>query len=206
MAEEKKQDQKEKAKADEEKGGKGITKNSSKKTKDKIKVLEKELEEKEKLLREKEAEKEQVLEKLQRAKADFANYKKRVEKARFQDKIRAQEEIILELLPVLDNFERALAVEFSSKEVEKFGQGVDMIFKQIKKILAQKGLEEIPAEGKPFDPQIHEAVERVYDENKGEDIVVEVIQKGYKIDDRVLRPSMVKVNKGGDRDEQNSGD
>ncbi len=163
--------------------------------------LKQELEKAREIIREKEEENEQLMGRLQRAKADFANYKKRVEKNRFQDRLRAQEEVILELLPVLDNFERALQVSPEDKEAQNLCKGVEMIFKQLWTILREKGLEEVEALEKPFDPNLHEAVERVCLEDKPAEMVVEVVQKGYKMGDKVLRPSMVKVNKGGDEDE-----
>lgn len=163
--------------------------------------LKGELEKARQLIKEKEEENEQLMARLQRAKADFANYKKRIEKNRFQDRVRAQEEVILELLPVLDNFERALQVNPENKEAQNLCKGVEMIFKQLWTTLKELGLEEIEALGKPFDHNLHEAVERVCLEDKPAEMVVEVIQKGYKMGARVLRPSMVKVNKGGDEDE-----
>ncbi len=176
-------------------------KREEKEHKQEIKELKKEIEKIRELMEKKEEENEQLVARLQRAKADFSNYKKRIEKNRFTDKLRAQEELILDLLPVLDNFERALQVNPENKEAKNLCKGVEMIFKQLWTVLQQIGLQEIEALDKPFDPNLHEAVERICLEDKPAEMVVEVVQKGYKMGDRVLRPSMVKVNKGGDDDE-----
>ncbi len=172
-----------------------------KEKKQEVAELRAELEGVKESIQQKQEENEQLVARLQRAKADFANYKKRVEKSRFQDKIRAQEEIILELLPVLDNFERALQVNPKDKEARNICKGVEMIYKQLLTLLQEKGMEEIEALDQPFDPHFHEAVERVWVEEKPAEMVVEVIQKGYRMGEKVLRPSLVKVNKGGDEDE-----
>ncbi len=166
-----------------------------------LKELENHLQNTREKLREMEEENEELLARLQRARADFSNYKRRIEKDRFQDRVRAQEELILELLPILDNFARALQVSPRSKEARNLCQGVEMIYKQLWSVLEQRGLEEIEALNKPFDPNLHEAVERVYQEDKPAEMVVEVLQKGFKVGEKILRPSMVKVNKGGDEDE-----
>ncbi len=167
----------------------------------KLEKLEEHLLDTREKLREMEQENEELLARLQRARADFSNYKKRIEKDRFQDRVRAQEELILELFPVMDNFNRALEVSPRSKEARNLCRGVEMIYKQLWDVLEKRGLEEIEALNQPFDPNFHEAVERVNYEDKPAEMVVEVLQKGFKLGDKVLRPSMVKVNKGGDEDE-----
>ncbi len=167
----------------------------------KLEELENHLQNTREKLREMEKENEELLGRLQRARADFSNYKKRIEKDRFQDRVRAQEELILELCPILDNFVRALQVSPRSKEGRNLCRGVEMIYKQLWSVLEKRGLEEIEALNRPFDPNFHEAVERVNLEDKPAEMVVEVLQKGFKLGDKVLRPSMVKVNKGGDEDE-----
>ncbi len=148
-----------------------------------------------------EAETANLVNRLQRAQADFINYKKRVERTRFQDKARYEGNLIMDLLPILDNLERALNFDCSDEEQKKFIKGLDLIIKQFKDLLFKKGLEEIPALDKQFDPYCHEAVEQVMDENIANNLIVEVLQKGYMFGERVLRPSLVKVNIGGMEDE-----
>ncbi len=122
--------------------------------------------------------------------AEYANYKVRTAKemdARYND---AKLDILKNILPVLDNFERGLAMECADGA---YKQGVELIFKQFTDLLAQYGVEEIQAKGQTFDPNLHNAVMHVDDEAFGENEIVEVFQKGYKQGDKVLRYSMVKV-------------
>lgn len=128
-----------------------------------------------------------------RAKADFDNYRKRTQKEIREMHMYAAEEFIKDMLPVMDNFERALdSVE------DKFGavyQGIEMIYQQLKNVLAQYEVREIEALGEIFDPRYHEAAMRVNCEEYDDETVVEVFQKGYTYHSRVIRPSMVKVAK-----------
>lgn len=122
--------------------------------------------------------------------AEYDNYKKRTAReldARYAD---AKCDVLKSILPVIDNFERGLAVE---TEDAAYKEGVVLIFKQFLDLLTQNGVTEIEAQGKPFDPALHNAVMHVEDENAGENEVVEVFMKGYKQGDKVLRHSMVKV-------------
>jgi len=149
----------------------------------------------EKLSRELESiqkEKEELFGQLQRLQADFDNYRKRTKEEREQVADNALAEFMKSLLPVLDNFERALE---SAGENEGFTSGVRMIFKQLKETLEKEGLETIEAEGKVFDPYIHEAVVQVDSSDHEENTVVEELQKGYKFRGKLVRPSMVKVAK-----------
>jgi molecular chaperone GrpE len=127
---------------------------------------------------------------LQRLKADFMNYRKRIKKEKEGIKLSAQIEIIEEILPIIDNFERALNSD--DKKVE-FKEGVQLIHKQLLNSLKQTGLEKINSEGKEFDPKYHEAIMQIEDSDSESGIVVEEIQKGYMYDDKVIRPAMVKV-------------
>ena len=95
------------------------------------------------------------------------------------------------LLPVVDNFERAVGSATDTEDT--LYTGVLMILKQLRDVLAELGVEEIPAEGEPFDPNYHNAVMHVEDESCDDNVVVEVFQKGYKLGDKVIRHSMVKV-------------
>ncbi|RQD78682.1 MAG: nucleotide exchange factor GrpE [Candidatus Syntrophonatronum acetioxidans] len=149
----------------------------------------------EKLSRELESlqkEKEELFAQLQRLQADFDNYRKRARVEREQVADNALAEFMKSLLPVLDNFERALD---SAGEDEGFASGVRMIFKQLKETLEKEGLEAVEAEGQFFDPYVHEAVVQVESSEHEENIVVEELQKGYKFKGKLVRPSMVKVAK-----------
>ena len=125
--------------------------------------------------------------------ADFQNYKKRVEKEKSDIHAYANEKIINKLLNVMDNFERALV--HAPQEASKFHEGMEMILTQLKEVIAEAGAEEIAALGNPFDPNFHNAVmmEDVEDEKK--DTVIDVLQKGYTLKGKVIRPSMVRVGK-----------
>ncbi len=129
-------------------------------------------------------------EKFKRTQADFANYRRRVKQEKADLNVKYKCEIVENLLPVLDNFERALETE---EPDEEFVKGVEMIHKQFKKALQKEGIEEIEAEGKEFDHKLHEAVEKVEDSEKEEGTVAEEVQTGYKLQDSVIRPALVKV-------------
>ncbi|MFJ7971354.1 nucleotide exchange factor GrpE [Psychrobacillus sp. NPDC096389] len=129
-----------------------------------------------------------------RLRADFENYKRRVQLDKEADyKYRAQS-VLSDILPVLDNFERALAVETTSEEAASLAKGVEMVYRSLLDAVAKEGLEQIEAEGVPFDPNFHQAVMQEKDDSKDSGIVLQELQKGYKLKDRILRPSMVKVN------------
>ena len=121
--------------------------------------------------------------------AEYENYKRRTQKEKDEIYQFAQANTVGELLPVLDNLERAIASEESSP----FKEGVEMIVKQLLESLSKMGVSEIEAVGKPFDPNLHAAVMHVEDETVGENTVVEQFQKGYMCKDKVIRYSMVKV-------------
>ena len=121
--------------------------------------------------------------------ADFQNYKKRVEKEKKDLYSYANEKIMNELLAVLDNFERALDHDMD----EGFKEGIEMIFKQLQDVLEKSGLAEIPALGEEFDPNVHNAVMTEETEDYESGKVSGVMQKGYTLNGKVIRPSMVKV-------------
>lgn len=126
--------------------------------------------------------------------ADMENSKRRLQKEH-QDAMKfMMQSFIEELLPVVDNFERSLNVQDASEEVQVFLKGYQMIFDQLMAILTKSGVEVIEAQGKEFDPNVHQAVMTANDENYDSNIVVEELQKGYKLKDRVIRASLVKVN------------
>ncbi|WP_299087757.1 nucleotide exchange factor GrpE [uncultured Metabacillus sp.] len=132
--------------------------------------------------------------KLLRSQADFENYKRRsrldLEAAQ---KYRAQS-LVSEIIPALDNFERALQIEADNDQTKSLLQGINMVYNQLVQALKNEGVEAINAVGEQFDPHIHQAVMQVEDEKYESNTVVEELQKGYKLKDRVIRPAMVKVN------------
>ena len=132
-------------------------------------------------------------ERYMRLMAEFQNYKKRVAKEKSDIHAYANEKIVGELLPVLDNFERALDTE--GGDIEAYSKGMQLIFEQLKKALENAGLEEISALDETFDPNVHNAVMTDNIEEKDDGTVTKVLQKGYKLKDKVIRPSMVAVNK-----------
>ena len=146
-------------------------------------------------LEEERAEKEEYLRLLQRTRADFENYRRRIDRERRDFINRANERLFLELLPVLDNMERALQVE-GEPSAAAIIEGVELIYRQFLEILKREGVTPIEAQGKPFNPEVHEAVLQVEDAAAEAGTVVEEVQRGYMLHDRVLRPSMVKVAKG----------
>lgn len=129
--------------------------------------------------------------KLMRLQADFINYKNRVEREKKNVYSYALEDIFSQLLPVLDNFERALN---SMEKDNSYYEGVKMIYDQMLDVLKKNGLKEIDCLDKPFDPNFHHAV-ITEDSDKEEGTILEVFQKGYMLNDKVIRPSMVKVAK-----------
>mgnify|MGYP001398935442 CR=1 FL=1 len=123
--------------------------------------------------------------------ADFQNYKKRCEKERGEIHAYANRQIIAQLLEVVDSFERALQQDAEGHE--KFREGMVLIFDQLKNVLEKTGVEEIKAKGEPFDPKIHNAVMAEKTDEVKSGHVSEVMQKGYTLNGKVIRPSMVKV-------------
>lgn len=126
--------------------------------------------------------------------ADMENLKRRLEKEHQNSMKFMMQTFIEELLPVVDSFERSLNVQNPSEEVQTFLKGYQMIFDQLMAILGKNGVEVIEAQGKEFDPNLHQAIMTANDENYGSNIIVEELQKGYKLKDRVIRASLVKVN------------
>ena len=127
---------------------------------------------------------------LKRVAAEFDNYKKRNSKEREMLHSSLLSDIILSFLPIVDNLEKALEAK---TEDENYKQGVELVLKQFKDVLASNGVKEIEAVGKTFDPELHEAVSLVVDENLGEKEIKEEFRKGYILGNRVIRHSMVIV-------------
>ncbi|MFJ9497714.1 nucleotide exchange factor GrpE [Brevibacillus centrosporus] len=129
-----------------------------------------------------------------RAMADMDNLRRRVRKEQEDLAKYASQKIVEELLPILDNFERALAADKESMTVESLLTGVDMVHRQMVQVFEKEGLAAIAAKGQPFDPHVHQAVMQTQDPEFDSGVVVEELQKGYMFKDRVVRPAMVKVN------------
>lgn len=133
-------------------------------------------------------------EKYLRLYAEFENYKRRIQKENQINATYKAQGVLTDILPSIDNIERALQIEGDDESFKSLQKGVQMVHESLLRALKDNGLEEILAEGKEFDPNLHQAV--VQDDNpdfkSGE--VTQELQKGYKLKDRVLRPSMVKVN------------
>ena len=146
-------------------------------------------------LKEKAAKSDEYFDKFLRIQAEFDNYKKRLEKEKIEFIKFANSDIILEMLKILDDFERAVEAGKSKHDFDILYKGVEMIWNDLKEFLKQKGLKEIEAKGKPFDPHEHEAMMQEETDDEPEGQVVEEFQKGYKINDRVIRPAKVKVSK-----------
>ena len=131
------------------------------------------------------------LDKYIRQLAEFENFRKRSNSEKTAMYSNGVRDTVEKLLPVIDNFERA--VEAADDKEDPMYKGVEMILKQFMEILENLGVKEIPSKGEPFDPNVHSAVMHVDDESCDENVVVEVFQKGYTLGDKVIRPSMVKV-------------
>lgn len=125
--------------------------------------------------------------------AEFDNYRKRTEREKEEREKTAGEAVVLDLIPVLDNFERALD-HASESEPGVFRQGVEMISKQLMDVLGRRGLEQFDPQGEAFEPEFHEAVQRVTDPNCPPGTVAWVLARGYKFGGRLVRPAMVGVS------------
>ena len=133
---------------------------------------------------------------LLRLAAEFDNYKKRMAKEFGYLIKNANENLILQLLDTLDNFQRALNSAKTSDDYESFHKGVELIYNHLKEILTKEGLKEIEAIGKPFDPNFHEAVTQAESDKYKEGVIMDEISKGYMLNNRLLRASKVVVSKG----------
>ena len=151
--------------------------------------VEKEL--KKEIKKKKKTEVEELKDSLQRLQAEFENYKKRTEKEKGEFVKFAEKNLILDLLTVLDNFELALK---NKDNGENFSKGMEMIYAQLFDVLEKKGLKKINAVNRQFDPYVHEALMQE-ESDKEEGIILEVLQKGYLLNENVLRHSKVKVSK-----------
>ena len=141
---------------------------------------------------EKDAEAEES-ERYMRLMAEFQNFKRRAAREKSDIHAYANERIVNDILPVLDNFERALNTE--TDDIEAYAKGMELIFEQLKSALDKAGVKEIEALGCDFDPNVHNAVMTDNTDEYENDKISKVLQKGYKLNDKVVRPSMVAVNK-----------
>ncbi len=129
---------------------------------------------------------------LLRRQADFDNYRKRIEKERFEDSKRATARLIEGLIPVIDGFEHALAAHREA-EYESYRKGFELIYKQLLDHVTKLGAERIDPAGKTFDPHLHQAMDRTETKEHKEGTILQVFQPGYVFHGRVLRPAMVRV-------------
>lgn len=156
-------------------------KKKTKELKEQIKASDKEVEE--------------YLDHLKRLKAEFENYKKRMVKERQQIISWTVEDLIKEFLSVVDDLERAIESANTSQDFPSLMEGIRMVYDHFNQLLKNKGLEQISAEGEEFNPHLHEAIQGCESNEHPDNVVVEEMRKGYTFKGKVLRPSMVKVNK-----------
>jgi molecular chaperone GrpE len=136
-------------------------------------------------------ERDTLIDRLARLQAEFENARKRTAREQQDFRDYALTDAIKALLPTLDSFERAL--QTSAAEKSEFRGGVELIYKQLQDALSKLGLRAVPAKGEPFDPHLHEAIEMVDTTDAADHQILEELQRGYKLKDRLLRPSMVRV-------------
>ncbi len=125
--------------------------------------------------------------------AEFQNFRSRNEKEKIQNYEMGEKNIIEKLLPIVDNFERGIEALSEEELKSPVGEGMNLIYKQLTDALKDMGVEEIEAEGKEFDPELHNAVMHEENDEYDENVIIEVLQKGYKFHDTVIRHSLVKV-------------
>jgi molecular chaperone GrpE len=125
--------------------------------------------------------------------ADFQNYRRRQQDEMERGRLRLLEALMEELLPILDNFERALQAAEATRELEPLLEGVRLTERQIKALLARYDIHPIEAVGQPFDPNLHEAIQRIETDEYEDGVIIDEVERGYRIGERVLRPSRVIV-------------
>jgi molecular chaperone GrpE len=142
------------------------------------------------------AERDTLLDRLARAQAEFDNSRKRAAREQQDYRDYAQSDTVKALLPIMDSFERALRADSLAHEKSQNSElrnGIELIYKQLQDALLKLGVQPIPAKGEPFDPRVHEAIEMVDTTDAEDHQVLEELQRGYKLKERLLRPAMVKV-------------
>lgn len=149
------------------------------------------------------AEAEAARDRLLRAAAEYDNLRKRLEREREEAMKYIAEQIVLDIIPILDNLERAIksAKSDQNKNFDALLQGVEMIHKQMLNVLEKYGVSVIEAQGRPFDPRVHEAIMQIPSPDHPENTVVEEFEKGYMLHDKVIRPAKVIVSKGAEKEE-----
>lgn len=131
----------------------------------------------------------------QRARAEFANYKKRVERDQVELAQNIAANVLSRILPVLDDFDLAMKNEPTDSEGAMWAEGIRLVHRKLNDILIKEGISRIEAVGQPFDPNFHDAVMHIESDGQPSGHVIEVLRQGYKLGDRVLRPALVKVAK-----------
>lgn len=129
----------------------------------------------------------------QRARAEFSNYKKRIERDQEDARARATAAVLAKILPVADDLQRALRDRPAGEAADAWAEGIELIERKLAALLEAEGVEPIPAAGTTFDPALHEAVTYESSDDHNEGQIIEVIQQGYRIGERVLRPARVRV-------------
>ena len=157
-----------------------------------VEVLAEEIED----LRARAAERDDLLNKLQRSRADFINYQRRVQRERERWSEMTKQEFALQLLPILDDCERALQASAQNHDPEALARGFELIHAKLLKTLANEGVQPFDPINQPFDPAYHEAIAHIEKPDVPDNTIIEVVRKGYTIGERVLRPAQVVVAKG----------
>ena len=139
-------------------------------------------------------ERDDLYDRLLRKSAEFDNYRKRIERERRDFVQQATADVLEELLPIVDNFERALQAE-AGPQADGYRKGIELIYKQLTDLLAKRGVRPVEAVGQPFDPNFHQAITYETSPGHAEGEVIEEVRRGYIVGERLLRPAMVKVAK-----------
>jgi molecular chaperone GrpE len=148
-----------------------------------------------------EKERDELKDKYLRKAAEFENYKRRIEQEFASLSKYANEQLIIDILPVVDDFERSLHVSKERREFGPFYKGIELIYRKFLKLLESKGVKQIDSEGKPFDVDLHDALMQISKENVAPNTVIEEVEKGYLYNDKVIRHAKVVVAKAPDADE-----
>ena len=141
------------------------------------------------------SERQEFLDGWQRARAEFANYRKRVEREQEEARSRIAGETLVRVLAIMDDLDRALRDRPAEPEAAAWAEGIELIYRKFQALLEAEGVQLIQAEGQAFNPALHEALSHEESEAHDEGQVIEVVQRGYRIGDRVLRPALVRVAK-----------
>lgn len=169
-------------------------KKKNKKEQQDKKVIENELQNLNEQIKTLETEKAELFEKLQRVSADYQNFQKRAPRQIADSIAYEKETLIKSLLPAMDNFEHTIQNAHKTEDIQVVVKGIQIVYDQLLGILRSYGIEPIPAVGEKFDPSMHQAMMKQHKDDVENNVVLEEFQKGYKINDRVLRPSKVIVN------------